>query len=128
MREIEYRGRALRSKLWVKGYYWTNENGNHFIRQAVDLNGCFRIADIEVDPETVGQYTGIEDKNEVKIYSGDILKAIHNNHIHIGKVEYNEEYCEYRIELVDAYTNLWKKLDLEVIGNIVDNKLEELWN
>lgn len=48
-REIKFRGKAKRTREWVYGYYWTNENGNYFIRQTIDLNGCFSIADIEID-------------------------------------------------------------------------------
>ncbi len=140
MREIEYRGRALRSKLWVKGYYWTNENGNHFIRQAVDLNGCFRIADIEVDPETVGQYTGLKDKNGVKIYEKDIVQYIYYNfsndnfghkgfYRRILEVYFNETELKFTYKLIKAeeieMPKDYKEAYMEVIGNIVDNK--ELW-
>lgn len=56
------------------------------------------------------------------------MKVKHHNAIYVGTVKFDEEYCEYRIELVDAYINLWKKLkDIEVIGNTTDNSelLEE---
>lgn len=58
-RKIKFRGKSKRTRELVYGYYWTNENGNYFIRQTVDLNGCFSIADIEIDIETLGQFTRI---------------------------------------------------------------------
>lgn len=132
VREIEFRGQALRSKLWVRGYYWTNENGNHFIRQTVDLNGCFRIADIEVDPETVGQYTGVKDFNGIKIYDNDILKFLNkysdDEPVSRSKV-YTFDGTPFCIDVetgeYDVTTLAWAMEhnieDVEVIGNIYDN-------
>lgn len=70
MREYKFRGKSIKTKEWVYGYYWTNENGNHFIRQTIDLKNCFTIADVEVIPETVGQYTLLKDLDKNNIYMG----------------------------------------------------------
>lgn len=58
-RTIKFRGKSKRTREWVYGYYWTNENRNYFIRQTIDLNGCFSISDIEINIETIGQFTRI---------------------------------------------------------------------
>lgn len=121
-REILFRGKRLDNGEWVHGCL-TKYSG-HMSYITVDLlkNEVYKVS-----TETVGQYTGLKDKNGEKIFEGDIVVAFKGEDCEeVNAVFYNANHCKWF--LGSPHNNklpmglgefCW--LDLEVIGNIHDN-------
>ena len=118
-------GQPIKGK-WVEGFYWTNGLGN----QEEGNFSKFTIEDFEIIPETIGQYTGLEDINGKKIFEDDIVKYESEMGGYETSIVYYDEYqVSLNIKTTFGYfynglRNLKRKKDIEVIGTKFDKEVE----
>jgi uncharacterized phage protein (TIGR01671 family) len=113
MREIKFRGKSIDNEEWVYGSYQADVlcMGRHTIIYS-DREGLY--CEDEVDPETVGQFTGLLDKNGKEIYEGDVVA----NSGYLGIVEWSSEMLWFHVDFGDGDPDLLADLaEIEVIGN-----------
>lgn len=127
MREILFRGKRTYNGEWVDGCLYRNIYGEYQIREHKVYDEEAYIDDYNINLETIGQYTGMKDIKDKKIFEGDIVKFKRVNALgytisRVGEVQY---YDELPIFYIYANTgDAWDWVDceeIEVIGNIHDN-------
>lgn len=135
MREILFRGKRTDTGEWIEGYFEKYNGCSYINLQTERLNsGGYPIREfVEVIPETVGQFTGLTDKNGKRIFEGDIgffkqtdgAKRNGKRIICTGKVVYWNKTASYAVESKDEagvkYFDYFPINDFEIIGNVHDN-------
>ncbi len=132
MREILFRGKYVDDDKWIYGHY-VHQYGADMIYLPDGTDREYGFDYYHIDPETIGQYTGLTDKNGKKIFEGDIVKykntdgAVYKG-VKLtvaGKVVYNEKVTGFAIygkdELGAKHCDYSPIKQIEIIGNIHDN-------
>ena len=151
MREVLFHGKRLDNGEWVEGGYYLDPYPNKVYIVQWNSTGMGFADHIEVYPETMGQYTGLVDKNGGKIFEGDIVKCKHYyddydltfeghkiRNAYGKEIEKGSELCtywrNYEVRMGDGRwvirngsdghdvkQNYIQNHSVEVIGNIHDN-------
>lgn len=132
MHEILFRGERTDNGEWVEGYLVIADERCFIAKYPECITSLYYPDDIysftsfvEVDPSTVGQYTGLTDKNGKKIFEGDIVKGLfvfgEISSVVIFKYGYfGIEWNIDEIKVLDPFLGL-RNIECEIIGNIHDN-------
>lgn len=125
MREIEFRGKDIHFNKWVYGYY-------HYLANTKEecILEYYRNTSTVIDRNTLGQYTGLKDKNSKMIFEGDIVKqSIHyinsdEDEEYVSIVKWKQDWCAFALNHINGMIGssyFTVNDNVEVVGNIYDN-------
>lgn len=130
---LEYEGKLKQKGKWIDGYLVKLQDGRTLIiekpryeefedGEGMDCGSGIIGEVYEVDPKTVGQYIGTKDKDDKKIYTGDILKWQWNGSEEEIFIVTEENIRRKREDWYMSGIGRWEIPSIaEVIGNIYDN-------
>lgn len=147
MRDKISRGKRKDTGEWVFGFYHELDHPNHKDKGYIIPTYASALYSIEVDPETVGQYTGIKDKNGKEIYEGNTVLITGEQELDFGLsflwnekaiVKWSEDECGFYLDVInkrevsicqDGYFTVdtfplrkWEEeewpIEYEVVGNV----------
>ena len=133
MREILFRGKSKGNGKWVEGNLLTDKGGNASI--ALIMEPARNSVLEPVIPETVGQYTGVDDINGNKIFDGDIVRLLYDGDYIttagnglIKRIPGGFQAYYKKDAVKSSYDFGENRYQHEIIGNIYDNPelLEEV--
>lgn len=116
MREIKFRAKSIETGEWVYGSLVCQTGLTIFSKYYIATSNEGDVLFTEVTRDTVCQYTGLKDKNDVEIYEGDLLSFGPDSHAHT--VVWNLDKAVFEISDWPLHESVYAA---EIIGNIYEN-------
>ncbi|WP_059050006.1 YopX family protein [Paenibacillus senegalimassiliensis] len=121
MREIKFRGKRIDNGEWVYGFYHESDHPDHKGKGYIIPSCASALYSFEVDPETVGQYTGLLDKRGNKLFEGDIVRKLYSEFLDSADcsdpLKIGDEYAGGKVVEMEIEEDGWMRL---IVGGLHD--------